>query len=287
MIFNIQPPAGQGNQMVMQGAPGYITSNMDWVVTKTGPKSGLMICETTIGGFKGKFHLDREPEFQRSRRAAQYSNTLQEWRDQMVTTNNGGYANTWLVGDAASHEIGYLDLGSQYHEWKTTTDGYYAGYNVASLPVRNKECSDPNQYSDIRGNGSRRLRFDQLFQEHYRKVTTDVAKSIIADHYDVYNEVENAPGSRTICGHLELDKGETSNHGQPPYYPWGANDGKVTDSELVTSGLQFEARWGHSCDIGFDGPAFVNKHPQYSWLNGWMKKRDPQEWTRMPLPDNT
>lgn len=283
VIFNIQPD--HGNQMVMQGAPGYITSNMDWVVTKTGPKSGLMICETTIGGFIGSFILDLEPEFQRSRRAAQYGTTLQEWRDLMIENNNGGYANTWLVGDVASHEIGYLDLGSNNYEWETKTDGYYAGYNVAaSLPVRNKECSDPNQYSDIRGNGSRRLRFDQLFKKHYGKVTTDVAKSIIADHYDVYNKVEDAPGSRTICGHLELDKGETSNHGQPPYFPWGANDGKVTDSDLVASGLRFWARWGNSCGTEFDGPAFVTKHPQYSWLDGKMKKRDPQKWTLMPLP---
>jgi hypothetical protein len=291
VIFNIQPPKGQGHQMVMQGAPGYITSNMDWVVTKIGEDGGLMICETTIGGFTGKFHLDQEPEFQRSRRAAQYSNTLGEWCNQMVKNNNGGYANTWLVGDAKSHEIGYLDLGSQYYEWKTKTDGYYAGYNVAaSLPVRNQECRDPNQYSDIRGNGSRRLRFHQLFtglKDRGEKVTIDVAKSMIADHYDVYNEKKDAPCSRTICGHLELDKGETSNHGQPPYYPWGANDGKVTDSGLVTSGLQFWARWGNSCGMEFDGPAFVTKHPQYDWLEGKMKKRDYQNWTLMPLHGNT
>jgi hypothetical protein len=273
--------------MVMQGAPGYITSNMDWVVTK----GGLMICETTIGGFIGPFTLDQEPEFQRSRSAAQYSDNLDKWYKIMIKNNNGGYANTWLVGDANSRKIGSLDLGSKNTWWETKDDGYYAGYNVAaSLPVRNKECSDPNQYSDIRGNGSRRLRFDQLFKklkDDNKLVAIEDAKSMIADHYDVYNEAEKAPGSRTICGHLELDKGETSNHGQPPYYPWGANDGKVTDSDLVMSGLQFWARWGNSCGTEFDGPVFVDKHPQYSWLKGWMKKRDSQEWTHMPLSGNT
>ncbi|MGO4426600.1 hypothetical protein AB4Z54_49850, partial [Streptomyces sp. MCAF7] len=191
--------------MLMQAAPGYITSGADWVVTD----AGLMICETTIGSFTGHFLKGRTPEFQRSRKAAQYGDSIETWQQLMLDGNNGGYANTWLVGEAksANKRIARIDVGTAHHGSEERTDGYFACYNVASnLKVRNQETSDPGAYSDIRGNGARRVRFGQLLGNSPR-MTAEQAQKVIADHHDVYCDNAIRPGSRSICGHLDLDDG--------------------------------------------------------------------------------
>ncbi|MGK5531422.1 C45 family autoproteolytic acyltransferase/hydolase [Streptomyces sp. URMC 129] len=278
LILDIQPPAGQGHRVLMQAAPGYITSNMDWMVTS----AGLMITETTIGSYK----LDPvsgpgiKPEFLRSRKAAQYGTSLDRWREIICTGNNGGYANTWLVGDAHGGTIARLDLGLRHQGYEEKRDGYFGGFNVASdLRVRNQECSDPGAYSDIRGNGARRVRFDQLLGNG-GKVDVERAKEIIADHHDVLQK-KDAPGSRTICGHLDLDDARLGNHGRGPFYPSGANDGKVMDSDMARS-MTFDARWGNSCGRAFVTKPFLESHRQYDWLDGWMKDRPSQPWTSFP-----
>jgi hypothetical protein len=116
--------------------------------------------------------------------------------------------------------------------------------------------------------------------ERQGKVDIENAKSMIADHYDVYLKQKNNPCSRTICGHLELDKAEYGSHDdQGPYYPWGANDGKVTDSEM-TQAMSLWARWGHSCGLPFNARAFLTENPQYDWLDSYMKDRPSYPWTQ-------
>jgi hypothetical protein len=108
-----------------------------------------------------------------------------------------------------------------------------------------------------------------------RKARVDVtlAKQWIADHHDVFTGKKANPSSRTICGHMELDPTGT------PFYPMGANDGKVTDSALVED-WSFWARWGHACGTPFNAKAFISKRPQYSWLDGYLKDRPRRPWTR-------
>jgi hypothetical protein len=274
VVLDITPSTG--SRVVMQAAPGYITSQMDWFVTG----AGLMITETTIGSAVGwNDGASRVPEFVRSRDAAQHATSLDGWREKITTGNNGGYANSWLVGDARTGEIALLDLGCTKVAWSgPISDGYFCGFNVATdLAVRNQDCTDPGQYSNILGNGSRRLRWEQLVKRNKGKIDVDVAKAMIADHHDVYKNVDN-PCSRTLCGHLERDDGALGNHGQAPFYPWGANDGKVTDSELAKQ-LGFEARWGSSCGQPFHPKKFLEEHEQYGWLTGHLKDRPTQPWT--------
>ena len=67
-----------------------------------------------------------------------------------------------------------------------------------------------------------------------------------------------------------------------PFNPWGANDGKVVDSEMVRD-LAFWARWGHPCGRPFDAQAFMLRHPQWNWLNGYMRDRPSWPWTRFDV----
>ena len=111
---------------------------------------------------------------------------------------------------------------------------------------------------------------------YYGKIDTEIAKQVLADHYDVYLKKEK-PTSRTICGHWELDDGSVPGS-HPPYYPGGAIDGKVVSSEMAKN-WQFWAKWGSSCDIGFNSDKFLERHIQYDWLKGYLKDLPVQPWT--------
>ena len=43
--------------------------------------------------------------------------------------------------------------------------------------------------------------------------------------------------------------------------------------------MSFEAKWGNACEISFNAQDFLNKHPQYDWMNGLIKDRPAQPWT--------
>jgi hypothetical protein len=116
-------------------------------------------------------------------------------------------------------------------------------------------------------------------KEHYGKIDVELAERMLADHYDIYLEKEN-PSARTICGHLELDDGSVPG-AWGAYLPVGTVDGKVVDSDMAKD-WQFAAKWGHPCGIGFNAKQFLDKHPQYDWLDGFLKDLAPQEWTILP-----
>jgi len=99
---------------------------------------------------------------------------------------------------------------------------------------------------------------------------------ILADHYDVYLEQEK-PGSRTIEGRYDMDRFEYW-AGRTPYVPKGAVDGKVMDSGMARN-LSFWARWGSSSGLTFDASEFLSAHPQYDYLEGYLKDRPTQPWS--------
>ena len=51
------------------------------------------------------------PEFVRARKAMQYAESVDDFARMMKDGNNGGYANSWLVGDRKTNEIARLELG--------------------------------------------------------------------------------------------------------------------------------------------------------------------------------
>jgi hypothetical protein len=271
LILDIQ--SAEGHRIFMQSVPGYIHSMADFFVTE----AGIMGTETTIGGF-GDYDPNEVPEFFRVRKAMQYANDLDEFVKMMEKKNNGGYANSWLLADANTGEIMRLELGLNYQNVERKTDGYFVGFNAPVDPrIRNLECSNTG-YADIRmPTGARRVRLTQLMEEHYGEIDVEVAKEVLADHYDVYLQKEDNPCSRTVEGHYELDRFEYWG-ARLPYQPAGAVDGKVMDSDMA-KGLSFWARWGSSSGMAFDAEAFLAEHTQYSHLDGYLKDRPSQPWT--------
>jgi hypothetical protein len=273
IIFDLRP--SDGNRIVMQGIPGCISSLTDFWETS----AGLVVVETTISNFAG-YKIDGAPEFYRSRKACQYAQSIDEWCKIFSTNSNGGYANSWLLGDINTNEIARYELGISSQSVKRTGDGFYCGFNTPfDLKIRNQECTgEDEEFSDIRKNGARRLRWLQLSRKFRGRIDVRIAREMIADHYDVYLR-RNNPSSRTICGHFEVDKAQFGGTGgQAPYYPRGANDGKVADSDMIRN-LSLCARWGHACGKRFNATGFMARHPQWEWLSGYMRNRPSYPWT--------
>ena len=273
IIVDIVPE--KGHRILMQSWGPCIYSATDFFITG----AGLIGTETTIGAFSG-FDRRGTPVFERARKAMQYANTIDEWAQIMVKNNNGAYANSWLLGDIDTGEIARLELGLKNHSLERKKTGYFTGSNITdNIKILREETEAV--YDDIRNNRiARRERWKQLMKKHHGKIDVDIAKKMLADHYDVYLQKEY-PSSRTICGHYELDDGSVpGTYGA--YRPSGAIDGKVVDSNMAKS-WQFWAKWASSCDIGFDAEKFLQKHTQYDWLKGHLKDLPPQPWTIFPV----
>jgi len=272
IIVEIVP--NEGHRILMQSWGPCIYSATDFFITG----AGLIGTETTIGSFSG-FNSEGTPVFERARRAMQYANSIDEWAEIMIENNNGAYANSWLLGDIKTNEIARLELGLKHHSLEKKTDDYFCGSNVADNIKILREETDAT-YDDIRNRAvARRVRWKQLMKKHYGKIDTEIAKRMLADHYDVYLQKEQ-PSSRTICGHFELDDGSVPGS-RSAYRPAGAVDGKVVDSSLARN-WRFWAKWGSSCDIGFDAEEFLEKHTQYDWLQGYLKDLPARPWTIFP-----
>ncbi len=270
LVLDIVPK--EGNRIFMQSSPGFIHSMSDFFVTG----AGIIGTETTIGSFSA-YDPDEAPEFFRVRKAMQYALNLDQFVKLMEKKNDGGYANVWLLADINTGEIMRFELGLKYQSVTRKKDGYFIGYNGPEDPrIRNLECSNMG-YFDIRtAVGARRVRLSQLMQEHYGSIDTEVAKEILADHYDVYLKKIN-PGSRTVEGHYELDAFEYWPN-RIPYMPNGAVDGKVVDSDMAKA-MSFWARFGNSSGMPFDAEGYLKEHEQWDFLKGYLHDRPTQPWT--------
>ncbi len=271
VIADIKPD--KGSRMIMHTSAGFIHSGSDFFVCE----SGIIGTETTISSFKEVYDTTGVPEFARVRRAMQYAESLEQWKDIMLDGNTGGYANSWLLGDTRSGEIARLELGTKYHAWEKKSDGVFHGSNIASdrdLLVNETKTN----ISDIRAsNVARKVAWQRLMKRYEGRINTDIAKIMLADHYDAWLGRDN-PSPRSICGHNELADGITNPTTGTPFSPSGAIDGKVVDSRMAEK-MQIWARWGSSCGKPFWAGEFLEKHPQYEWLKGFMDDRPSCEWT--------
>lgn len=268
----------RGHCILMQTWGPCLYSATDFFITG----AGLMGTETTIGDFTG-FDPKGLPIFERARKAMQYANSIDDWAALMIEKNNGAYANSWLLGDIRTNEIARLELGLKNHSFEKKKNGYYTGSNIVDdVKILREETEAV--YDDIRDFCvARRVRWQQLMKKHYGRIDIEAAKVMLADHYDVYLEKEK-PSFRTICGHWALDDGSVPGT-LGAYLPGGAVDGKVVDSGLAKN-WKLWAKWGSSCDIGFDAEEFLEKHPQYEWMEGCLKDLPASPWTLFPLEKN-
>lgn len=271
VVFDIVPAKGQ--HILMDGAPGLITSQDDFGVNA----AGLMITETTLPMTKG-FNVNGVAEFDRSRKALQYATSIDEYAAIMRQGNNGGYANSWLIGDRKTGEIAYLELGLKQTPLTKKKDGYFVSSNFAVNPELIRDDTTGFDPSDPESSmNARHIRAEEFVKEHYGKLDTTQAEAFLSDHTDSYEHKTDA-GKRSLCGHEETSPVGEKVWGDPPYAPGGAVTGKVTDSDLAAK-LGFIGRAGHPCGESFLAAPFLASHPEFEWQRPILHDMIAGEWT--------
>lgn len=274
IVLDINP--SDGHRIIMQTSPCWIWSGTDFFITS----KGIIGTETTIGGFVP--YVKKYPIGYRIRYAMQYGNSLDEYCSILLNENSGDYANSWLFGDINSNEILRIELGLKYHNIERTKNGYFIGFNSTyDERIRNLEVVNSGFYDIRRHQGARMVRLEELMDQHKGKINIEIAKQIIADHYDVYLLKEN-PCSRTVCSHYEIDAREyMSQSDRPkPFAPHGAVDGIVCDS-FHAKNMSFVGRFGNSCGTPFVVENYAKLNRQYSKFIPYLKDRPSQPWTEL------
>ena len=277
IVLDLNP--SKGHRFIMQTSPCWIWSGTDFFVTA----KGIIGTETTIGGF-----IPYEKKFPigyRIRQAMQYGNTLDDYVEILLHENSGDYANSWLFGDTNENEILRIELGLKYHNVERTKNGVFIGFNAPyDERIRNFEVQNSGFYDVRRHQGARLVRLGELMDEHKGKLNIDIAKKIIADHYDVYLLKEDNPCSRTVCSHYDLDAREYMSQANRPYpfAPHGALDGIVCDTKLAKN-MSFVARYGNSCGIPFKKDEYFKKHRQWAKFQPYVHDRLTQPWTEFSI----
>jgi Phospholipase B len=272
IIFDIQP--AKGHHMLMDGAPGIITSQDDFGVND----AGLMISETTITQFIG-WNPDGKPEFVRSRKALQYGGSIDEYATLIKDGNNGGYANDWLIGDRKTGEIAYLELGLKNTPLWRKKDGYFVSSNFASDPALIKdetEGFDPNNLSS--SPNARRVTWEKRMHEAKGRIDVAMAEQFMADHDDSFTGKTGAD-ERSLCGHVDTVKSGIPEWDWGSYFPGGAVTGKVSDTDMAAK-LSLTARAGHPCGEDFIAAPFLAAHPEYSYLKPILEDMKAGPWTQ-------
>jgi hypothetical protein len=271
VVLSLKPPRDEGYPILMQTAPGYIASSMDFGQNA----AGVVAVSTSING--NGFKPDGLPYFMRARRAGQRATTIDEWVELFREGNNGGYANSWLLAETKNNLISAYELTLHHEErQRATSSGTFFGCNIPISTVIRVQETGSSGYDDIRSNGARRVSFLRLLAEHKGRIDSKKAKKIISDHNDPYTKTKT-PSGRTICGHIDNDDGSVGG-GHGPYYPWGSLDGKVTTATLLKRNA-FEARWGRACGTPFDVNPFFESNPQYEWMRRFTHDRPTRNWT--------
>lgn len=276
------------HNILMQTFPGGIFSSTDFFVTS----NNFVGIETTIGGFNA-FEL-HAPACVRSRKAMQYSNTLDDYLRYLVENNSGDYANTWYIGHTKSkdsegkerNEIMRIELGLKYRHVEKKTNGYFIGFNACYDPrIRNLECVNDGYFDVRRHSGARRVTLDLKIKEYTdnggqgpRRISLTEAEKIMSNHWDVYLEKDNMC-SRSICAHYDLDAREfmSQEYRPKPFQPKGAVDAKICSSDLCNN-MQFLIRWGAACGRPFLKDDFCNLRPQWDYQRQHLEDRPTKPW---------
>jgi hypothetical protein len=279
MVFDIVPD--KGHRILMDGAPGLITSQDDFGIND----DGIMITETTISQFAG-WDSKGKPEFARSRKALQYAGSIDEYIAAMLEGNNGGYANDWLIGDRKTGEIAYLELGLKHSPVWRKTDGYFVSSNFARSPSLIKDETEGFDINDLDSSpNARRVRWEQLMKENKGRIDVPMAQQFLADHEDSFLKEKKAD-QRTLCGHADVAKNGIPVFDWPPFYPGGAVQGKATDSDMAGK-MSFVARAGHPCGEDFLAKPFLEEHPEYSWQAPILRDMKAGPWTTFTSDDTS
>ncbi len=254
VIFDIVPT--HGYHILMDGFPGIIVSDDDFAINS----AGLMVTETTIAGFS-LFDPNGVPEFVRARKAMQYAKNIDQFVEIMLSDNNGGYANDWLLADNNTGEVARFEIGLKLHRVWRTKDGYYVGSNFPSDPelIKQETDFDPNNMAS--SPNARHKRWEQVMPPSKGQVDVALGEKFLADHWDTY-EGKDDRNFRGLCGHGDQSPTPDPAWDDPAFDPMGAVTAQAADSTMAKN-MSLVARAGHPCGEDFIADKFLKEHPEF------------------------
>jgi hypothetical protein len=234
-----------------------------------------MITETTITQFKG-FDVNGIPEFERARKAAQYSNSIDDFVSIMVKANNGGYANDWLIGDTKTNEIARLVLGLKNHPVWRTHDGIFTGSNYASDEKLIKEETTFDSKDSTTSPNSRKLRWEKMTSQYKGNINDSTGRVIEGDSYD------ELTGTRSLNRCVIAGRTDTDPKGAPewdwkPFYPGGTVQAKICTADMAKD-MKLWAHMGNPSGDGFKAAPFFAQHPEYRWQAKYLHDMPAYPW---------
>jgi hypothetical protein len=262
----------RGSRIFMDMMPGFIHSGDDFAING----NGVLITETTITQFKG-FDTAGVPEFVRARKAEQYAANIDDFIRIMSDSNNGGYANDWLVGDINNNEIARVELGLKHVKSWRTHDGIYVGSNFASdsSVIADETTFNPNDSTN--SPNTRRKRWESISDQYKGKIDDSTGRVMESDDYDVLTHGV-AANRCVIAGSVDTDPKGCPEFSWAPFYPGGAVQAKVTTAALAKN-FQFWAHMGNPSGKDFIAAPFFASHPEYKWETPYLHDMKAYPWT--------
>jgi len=190
ILLDVIPQKGQRFQMPC--APGFIWSDHTFYQNE----QGIMFLETTLP--QGIWKKKGIPLSIRSRKAAQYSDSIDDVMMYLKTDTDGGMNAVWLIGDTKSGEIARYELG-MYHDAviDRTTDGFHWSTNnpmdfwvriekmnwkslIKNIIFRILYGIDSYRYYTPRYlPASRDIAFEELGNQHYGEIDIQLVQKIM------------------------------------------------------------------------------------------------------------
>jgi len=193
IILDVEP--SEGYRFMMTSPPGSLWSDEDYYQND----QGIVLTETELapqGPWKTR---GTTPKGVRSRRAIQYSNSIDEVIQNLKDGNNGLIPNEWLIGDTKTGEIASYMQALYNTPIKRTFNGYYWSCNLPqNVKVLGELSGVPpiilkiyskfvpkNDFFDIDGEtvtwkDERSQKLMELGEQYYGKIDTEIAKKIMA-----------------------------------------------------------------------------------------------------------
>ena len=178
-IVDVQP--SDGYRFIMTCPPGSIASQEDYYQNEV----GIVLTETELP--QGVFNLRSTPKGVRSRRAIQYSDSIDDVIEYLNEGNNGLIPNEWLIGDIKTGEIARFEQALYNTPVKRTFNGFFYSCNIPHDKKVKRELFGiieklKNAFQKIFNmhDAGRSSKFIELKEEYYGDIDTEIAKQILA-----------------------------------------------------------------------------------------------------------
>ncbi len=231
-VIDVQPT--EGNRFMMAGTPpGFIWSLVNFYQNE----KGIILMESTLP--QGPWKKQGIPIAVRSRKAIQYSNSIDDVLDNLMKGNNGLYECEWLIGDTKTGEIASIELALYNTPIKRTFNGFYWSCNYPHDPAVKREVSGgmPVFISNLANNifdnskNSRAEKFQEIEKQYYGKIDINTTKQIISTDPISHNSCD----AKITSTKLSKDMGLILHMGNPNGEEWVPSEKQKQKFKEITS----------------------------------------------------